>query len=249
MQALVGEEILTAWERSRDLPEQKAVLAVLALVFPESPVEELAGLPLGERNSLLLELRAMTLGQSMEGFAVCPECGAQLEFALDARELAKELHREPLPATEELAGYTIRPANTLDLLAASAAETEEQARSILLTRTVGVKEAEPDSGALAAMGADYLQTQPAPVAALLVDRFEQMNASSEIRVQLQCAVCYSRPWLDLDIAHFLLREIAGAARRLMMEIHELASAYGWSERSIAAMSATRRAAYLEMLST
>jgi hypothetical protein len=34
---------------------------------------------------------------------------------------------------------------------------------------------------------------------------------------------------------------------LLGEIHELASAYGWSERAIAQMSAGRRAAYLEML--
>ena len=54
--------------------------------------------------------------------------------------------------------------------------------------------------------------------------------------------------VDLDVARFLLREVAAAARRLMADIHELASAYGWSEAAIASMSAARRAAYLEMLS-
>jgi hypothetical protein len=67
-------------------------------------------------------------------------------------------------------------------------------------------------------------------------------------VQLQCAACRNRSLMDMDVAKFLLREIAGAARRLMTEIHELATAYGWSERSIAAMSGARRAAYLEMIS-
>jgi hypothetical protein len=236
MRAFVGEEMLRAWESGRELPEQEAVLALLALALPERSVNELANLPLGERNALLLELRAMTLGRRMDGFAVCPDCGAQLEFALDARELAKGLRAQPAEA-EDLDGYTMRPANSLDLLASSAAASEEEARSILLARSLGVEEAE-----LGSLGFDET------VAAFLLERFEQINASAEIRVQLQCAVCHSHPSLDLDIATFLMREIAAAARRLMRDIHELASAYGWSEQSIAAMSATRRAAYLEILS-
>ncbi|MGB6691944.1 MAG: hypothetical protein WBE76_29220 [Terracidiphilus sp.] len=240
MRALAGEAILTAWEKSRALPEQEAVLAVLALALTEKPVEELARLPLGERNALLLELRAMTLGRGMEGFAICPECGAQLEFSLDALELAKGLRTQPANAVAEFAGYKMRPANTLDLLASSKAESEEQARSILLARTVEANQPESNDA--------WLQSQPDTVAVELMDRFEELNAAAEIRVQLQCAVCRNRSLIDMDIARFLLREIAGAARRLMTEIHELAAAYGWSERSIAAMSGARRAAYLEMIS-
>ena len=253
MRALVGEEILKAWERSRELPEQEAAVALLAMASPERSLDKLASLPLGERNALLLDLRVLTLGRRMEGFAVCPECSTQLEFVLDARELAKGLRARPAEAAE-LAGFTMRPANTLDLLASSAAENEEQARSILLARTLGVEPEELDELVAAAefeagkSTGRGLQSHSHPAAALLLEQFEQMNASAEIRVQLECAVCRSHPSLDLDITRFLLREIAGVARRLMTDIHELASAYGWSERSIAAMSATRRAAYLEMLS-
>jgi hypothetical protein len=240
MRALAGEAILTAWERSRALPEQEAVLAVLALALTEKPAEELATLPLGERNALLLELRAMTLGRRMEGFAICPECGAQLEFSLDALELAKGLQAQPVNALAEFSGYKMRPANTLDLLASSEAENEEQARSILLTRTLESKPPEFNDA--------WLESPAETAAAELLERFEELNAAAEIRLQLQCAVCRNSPLIDMDIAKFLLREIAGAARRLMTEIHELAKAYGWSERSIAAMSGARRAAYLEMIS-
>jgi hypothetical protein len=240
MRALAGDAILTAWEQSRALPEQEAVLAVLALALTEKPFEELATLPLGERNALLLELRAMTLGRRMEGFAVCPECRAQLEFSLDALELAKGLRAQPVNAVAEFAGYKMRPANTLDLLASSEAENEEQARSILLARTLEGKPPEFSNA--------WLESQTDSAAAELMDRFEELNAAAEIRVQLQCAACRNRSLMDMDVAKFLLREIAGAARRLMTEIHELATAYGWSERSIAAMSGARRAAYLEMIS-
>lgn len=239
MRAFAGEEILTAWERSRELPEQEAALALLALAWPERAVDELALLPLGERNALLLELRVATLGRRMEGFAVCPDCGAQLEFALDALELAKGLPAQPTEVVQCPGGFTMRPANSLDLLASGTAKSEEQASSILLARALGLEEADWD---------EWLRTHPQPETEPLLQRFEQINASAEIRVQLQCAVCQSHPSLDLNIARFLLREIAGAARRLMSDIHVLARAYGWSERSIASMSSTRRAAYLEMLS-
>ncbi len=91
MRAFAGEEMLKAWECSRELPEQEAALSLLALASPERSWDELAKLPLRERNALLLELRAMTLGRRMNGFAVCPDCGAQLEFTLDPRGPGTEL--------------------------------------------------------------------------------------------------------------------------------------------------------------
>lgn len=250
MRALAGDDLLTAWERGRDLPEQEAALALLVLALPEHSANELANLPLGERNALLLEMRAATFGLRMEGLAVCPECGAQLELVFDARKLARELRAIDPPAPDEIAGRTMRPANTLDLLASSAAEDENQARRILLARTLNV--AKPEFNHLEGFNAEvrrdrWLEAQPEPTVELLLRQFERLNASAEIRAQFHCDVCGSDATVDVDVARFLLREVAGAARRLMSEVHELASAYGWSERSIAVMSEARRAAYLEML--
>jgi hypothetical protein len=250
MRRLIGEALLTAWEQTRELPEQQAVLAVLTLGWPGRNIDEFANLPLGERNALLLELRAATLGRRMDGFVNCPECGAHLEIVLNAGELATGIRALHPPSPSEIAGYTMRAANTLDLLATSAAEDQEQARAILLARTMNVPKAvldqldELDAG----VGSrQWLQSQPAPVVDLSLDRFQQMNESAEIRVQFHCAVCRNHASVDVDIARFFLGEIASAARRLMADIHALARAYGWSERSIAGMSASRRAAYLEML--
>jgi hypothetical protein len=238
MRGLAGEELLRAWERSRELPAQQAALALLELAEPE---REWARLPLGERDGLLLELRAATLGRRMEGFAVCPKCGAQLEFAVDARELAEGLKT---PAAKAAKGLAMRPANTLDLLASSAAGSEEEARAILLARTAGGEETKTAEEAR-----HWLEAQPKRVAKRLAERFEQVNAAAEIRLELGCAACGEVAALELDVAGYFLREIGAAARRLMAEIHELARAYGWSEASIAGMSGARRAAYLEMLGT
>jgi hypothetical protein len=232
--ALTGEKILVAWERSRGRPEQEAALVLLALVLPEHSAEELSALPLAERNELLLEMRARSLGNRMEGTGNCSDCGVRLEFALDARTLVQGLREQRGAPLEEVSGITMRPTNTQDLLACAAARSEAEACSILLERTTRLPRPE-------------LQSLPGPAVAALMEQFERLNAAAEIQVGLHCDACGARPQLDLDIAHYVVREVAAAARRLLAEIHELASAYGWSERSIARMTHERRAVYLEML--
>ncbi|MGB0063865.1 MAG: hypothetical protein WBP85_05410 [Terracidiphilus sp.] len=248
MRGLAGEQLLRAWECSREMPEQQAALALLEFAEPERPAREWARLPLARRDALLLELRAATLGRRMEGFALCPACGAQLEFAVDARELAKGLTEPPAPAKKS-EGIAMRPANTLDLLASAAAASEEDARAILLARSACATSGKAEAVTSAEKAQRWLKAQPRRAAAQLAKRFEQLNAAAEIRFELQCAACGKGSVLDFDLVHYLLREMGAAARRLMAEIHELARAYGWSEAAIAGMSAARRTAYLEMLGT
>ena len=237
MGTIAGQQLLTAWDSSCALPEQEAVLFLLALAWPERSIDELARLPLGERNALLLELRDATFGPRMDGFVICPDCGAELELTADPRALARGLRSEPADASEEIAGYSMRPLNSLDLLASGDAASEEEARGILLARSLGLEEHE-----LARLG-----ESAASVAERFERVFQRINAGAEIRVRMECTACRNRPVFDLDIARYLLREVAAAGRRLMAEIHELAGAYGWSEAAIAGMSPARRAVYLEML--
>jgi len=48
---------------------------------------------------------------------------------------------------------------------------------------------------------------------------------------------------------FLWTEITSQARRLLHEVHLLATTYGWHEADILAMSAIRRQYYLEMVAS
>jgi hypothetical protein len=229
MHSLSGERILTAWERGLASREPWRALALLQAAMPEREMNELAALPLAERNALLLQLHAMTFGRRVEGFAACAECGQQLEFEMDAEEMARAL-RSPEPETWLEAGnqMCMRPADTSDVATSMEAANEEDARNMLLARTLGLENVD-------VVREDW------------VDRFDRLNASAEIRCVSPCAHCGARPVLDFDAAGFVWREIQVAARRLMAEIHRLASAYGWSEKVVARMSAVRRAAYLEML--
>lgn len=232
MHALSGERILTAWERGQASHEPWRALILLAVAMPERKMTELAALPLAERNAALLRLHSMTFGSRVEAFAVCAECGQQLEFAMDADDMARTL-RAPQPETwvEGDREMGMRPADSSDLAASMEAASEEDARGLLLARTLGIEIAE----LVRLQRNDW------------IDRFDRLNASAEIQCVLPCAHCGARAALDFDVAGFVWREIQVAARRLMAEIHRLASAYGWSEKAVVRMSVARRAAYLGML--
>ena len=59
-----------------------------------------------------------------------------------------------------------------------------------------------------------------------------------------CTFTWSEPF---DIVTFFWAEIDAWARRLLADVHVLASSYGWSERDILALSPVRRQYYLEMV--
>lgn len=234
MHSLNGEKLLLAWERGLERQEPWRSLALLETAMPEVDTSELATLSLAERNAILLKLRAISFGKRIEGFAVCPDCEVPLEFVMNTDDLS----RDGLEVSEDTwwDGETklrMRPANSIDLAAAMQAPSEQEACTLLLARTLGLH----DTAVVPERRPEW------------VEKFDRLNESSEIRCVLPCAACGARPVLDLDIASFLWREVANAARRLLAEIHRLAAAYGWSDHSIAAMSSTRRNAYLEMLNS
>jgi hypothetical protein len=70
---------------------------------------------------------------------------------------------------------------------------------------------------------------------------------AEIRLTFDCPECGNAWQETLDMGAFVWAKIEARARRLLREIHALASAYGWTEREILSLSDARRAFYLEMI--
>lgn len=238
MRALAGELLLTAWEQGA--PENALCRAVtmLSIALPSHDREQLGALPITERNLLLLRLRRLSFGPLLSAFALCEHCGAELEFTAPVDELAARLegHSPASPVAWSAAGrqYQLRSVTTADLLASLDMPDVSAAERCILSRCLQVHPTpEPVT----------LSTLP-----LLMEKFEELNATTELSYAIDCPACSSRRCLDLDIARFLWIEVRSAARRLLDEIHQLASAYGWSEQAVAAMAPRRRAAYLEMLS-
>jgi hypothetical protein len=238
MRTFTGDLLLTAWDRCAGEHDLNRALTMLAIALPESGREQLAELSISERNVLLLRLHEMSFGPHLRGFAVCTRCGARLEFALAADELAARLEAErakdSIEWNDDATHLRMRPVNTRDLLASlempDVAQAQERLLACCLTAST------PVDGAV-------LRTLPAALAT-----FERLNAAAELRCTIECPDCASVETLDLDVARFLWLEVRHAALRLFEEIHVLAGAYGWSERSILRMSPQRRGTHLEMLS-
>lgn len=239
MRALTATEIVRLWETASRYHPVDQALSILQAVLPDLGHYELAALPLGQRGALLLSLRRATFGDVLPGVDHCPACTAKVEFELSCSALQAEAC-EAQPQRLHLDGYklTVRPLNSLDLARAAGAATALAARSILLQRCV--TEASYRDSSLALEQLPEIIAEKVPGAALAAD------PGAEILLDLQCTDCSHRWQNVLDIANVMWLEIGARARRLLMEVHLLASAYGWRETEIFDLSAQRRAAYLKM---
>jgi hypothetical protein len=91
------------------------------------------------------------------------------------------------------------------------------------------------------------RTVPQEVLTNVIDEMAQADPMADMQVELACAACGHSWSVALDIGGYLWSEVEDWAKRLLLEIHALASAYGWRESDILALSPNRRRSYLDML--
>jgi hypothetical protein len=68
-----------------------------------------------------------------------------------------------------------------------------------------------------------------------------------VRFSVICPSCGCSWQTIFDIVSYLWTEVTVVAQRVLVDVHELARAYGWPETEILSMSAARRQFYLEMV--
>jgi hypothetical protein len=78
---------------------------------------------------------------------------------------------------------------------------------------------------------------------LIGAELEQHDTLMTIEIETTCPACLQNMQLDLDIEKHLLSFLAGEQKRLLNQIHQLASAYHWSETDIVALTCQRRHYY------
>lgn len=210
--------------------------------------DEIAELPIGARNTQLLELRARVFGDALDAVAECPTCGERLEMNLRVSDFATPSPDNALPLTDSptrelrVNGYslTYRLANTNDLIAVEHAPDFNTARETLLQRLVTnvLGAAELAVPQVTSLAGDQLTAQ--------LERDDPMAA---MRVNLTCPNCQHTWETVLDIADFFWLELDAWAKRTLREVHTLASEYGWREGEILALSPMRRQLYLELIAS
>jgi hypothetical protein len=241
MRALTAAELLSVWEWGQAQPAVQRAVMLLAAACPETPPEALAALSIGQRDAHLLTLRAWTFGSQLVSVANCPRCDERLELSFDVADIQ-------VPAAEQVAilglheaGYAVefRLPNSLDLGAVTACPDIATARALLFDRCLVTlrREAEPVSAA----------EVPAAVVDTVVARMAEADPQADVQLALTCPACAHQWQAPFDIVAFFWSEIGAWVPRLLREVHTLASAYGWSEAAILALSPWRRQFYLDMV--
>jgi len=244
MEALSNAGCLELWERGFRLHPLDRGLLALGAAFPETPYESLADWPLGRRNSALTELHCACFGRNLQGQVSCPQCGEKLEFQMDGQALLKhEAAPQPLSpqggegrvagAPIVVKGRSFRLPTSRDL-ARVARETEPRLAAIKLLENCRV-----EAGDSAEWSDEDLEE--------IGERMAAGDPMAEIRIALDCAKCGHQWGESLDIVAYLWLEIEARAKRLLMDVHTLAMAYGWTENEILSLSEPRRRLYLGMV--
>jgi hypothetical protein len=229
MRPLSNSSCLQVWERGRPLHALDRGLLALSFGLPEA--KGLSDWSLGRRNQALLQLFSLTFGPHLEAWAACGHCGEKLELTLDATDfLAAAIEDQPIITVRE---RSFRLPSSRDLAQIIRANNPESA-SLRLIEQCQLDPAEPHAFTLEEVN----EIEEAMAAA---------DPLAEIRLALSCPACHHSWDEPLDVAIFLWAEIETRARLLLLEVHTLACAYGWSEPEILSLTEARRTLYLEMV--
>jgi len=241
MRALDPSHVLELAERGRaKSPPERAVL-LLAAAYPEHNEESLANLTLSERDALLLTLRERTFGKKLRGLINCPACHLALSLDIDIDTFRSEARHSAHTHLARVADYEIRfrIPNTGDLLALKENANPERAWMHLFERCV--------LEARCARQPVPASTLPPEIAEEISRLIDEADPLADPQLAMECPGC-GKSWRQaFDIAAYLWEEVAALARQLLVEVHALASVYGWSEERILGMSAWRRGMYLAMV--
>lgn len=242
MSALNAAALLHAWEEGGSQPPVRRALLLLAAAWPDTSVDEWARASIGQRDGQLLTLREELFGSRLESLTACPQCKEQLEVTFNTQDIrvAPPAVRDRLRV--EAGGYDIecRLPTSADLLEVAEPGASDTAETLLDRCVEKVRRG----------GADVESaTLPDEVVKAVTKGMAEADPQAMVQVALTCQACQHRWSMTFDILSYVWNEIEDWAQSLLYDVHALASAYGWREGDILAMSARRRQLYLDMLGT
>lgn len=237
-------QLLHVWERGGGLSAAASVLLLLDSCCDDT-APDLASLPLGRRDALLLQLRERLFGGDIQSIATCPQCAAAVEAGFRCNDLLLGAAAigdagstlEHLSTQHDL-HVRFRLPDSRDLISIEQCASAQQARGQLLERCVlAVTHREQDC---------HVFELPPDMQTEIAQAMAQADPQADLQLAFRCPDC-AHEWQPVfDVARFLWQELHAWALRMLREVDTLAHAYHWHEADILALGPRRRQAYLEL---
>jgi hypothetical protein len=200
-------------------------------------MESVRSLAVGDREALLLQLRAATLGDRLDCVVICPACGEVMDVRLAVTELVLEPYSDA-PERRE----AVLDGRPVAYRAVTGADQEAGARMALVDVDAAARLVL--ERCLEAADGDELTPE---VERTLPALLAEADPQAELALRLRCTGCESEFSVALDAGTFLARELAGRQDELYRQVHVLASHYHWSEAELLALTPAKRRLYLELV--
>ncbi len=200
-----------------------AAIALLTALLEGGSAAELVA---ADRDRLLAAIYARAFGDRIESTLTCAHCGQPFDLDFSLRQLIESVEGRSAPGEwtplgdgrfEGADGTAIRLPTGRDELALDGLPPEE-AESFLRQHAEGEEE--------------------------LLERIAPLL---DLELVARCAECKHVHTLQFDIQSYLLEALAGERRRLLTEVHRIASAHGWALDEILSLTRTDRRLFVELI--
>jgi hypothetical protein len=230
--------LFDAWESAMSTEPAGRALVLLDAMC-DKDVGDLSERSLGELNRLLLQARRLLFGGTCDTIADCPGCGAELEATIPLAALMSA-HGTPLAGETAIGDLLVnyRVPTWRDLAALTHRSIDDAADQLLAWCVMSLRRGDREL-TLDDLGTGELRS--------IGNAISAADPDALIDVELACPECGDTPRLNLDPASFLWDEVQRWALSAMVEVAELAAAFGWREDHILSLSPWRRRTYLSMV--
>jgi hypothetical protein len=255
------------WRRDVELrlprgTDEECLLDDDSIVTPAERVSELLGrclvgdalgaegadlaraLTVGDREALLLHLRALLFGDRLSCVLACPVCSEPMDIDLSISELLVPPYRRPHRrhrAALDAEGVRCDVRFRLP----TGADQEAAAREPDLA--AGVRALVERCVENVRVDGEPVDDIPYSLTAALSAAIARLDPQAEILLRLECPACRAECVPLLDAATVFFGELTGSEQRLFEEVHALARSYHWSEAEILSLDIRRRRRYLDLI--
>lgn len=205
-----------------------------------------------DREFLMLKLRELTLGKSLNAMLVCgdPKCAQSMDIALNLDDLtpaAKRIDRRVFKLDviegEKPMALEFRLPTGADQEAGADWMGGDTGSAVtrLLTRVI------LRINDNCSIDDQTVTALPARVLNELEQRMEELAPLVSIDLKAACVECRRPSLMHLDLTSFFLDELQQSRRVLEREVHFIAWHYHWPEREILTLTRRKRRRYIELI--